>query len=71
MIKIGSDDQAKISGKYMIVTIEGTLSLEPGQAKFQGKDPGMLWRGKAQEYLLHKLGKYLDPAVTADALPRR
>jgi hypothetical protein len=66
-----SEDQARISGKYMIVTIDGTLSLEPGMAKFSGKDPGMLWRGKAREYLQYKLEKYLDPGVAADALPRR
>jgi hypothetical protein len=66
-----SEDRAQISGKYMIVTIEGTLSIEQGKATFSGKDPGMLWRGKAKEYLRHKLRKYLDPAVEPAALPRR
>jgi hypothetical protein len=66
-----SEDQAKISGKYLIVTIEGTLLLEPSKARFSGKDPGMLWRGKAKDYLLHKLEKYLNPATALDALPRR
>jgi hypothetical protein len=65
-----SDDEAKISGKYLVVTIEGTLLLEPGKATFSGKDPGMLWRGKAKEYLMGKLEKYLNPATAPDALPR-
>src|SRR5262245_58830254 len=56
-----NDDRAKISGKYMIVTIEGTVTIEPKAVKFEGKDPGMLWRGKAKDYLTHKLSTYLDP----------
>ena len=65
-----NDDQAKVAGKYMIVSIEGTVTLEPKVGRFDGKDPGMLWRGKAKEYLTDKLKKYLDPATPVDALPR-
>ena len=64
-------DVASIRGKFMVVTIEGTVKLEPGLVVFEGKDPGMLWRGKAKDYLGHKLGNYLDPQTPADALPRR
>jgi hypothetical protein len=66
-----NDDRAKISGKYMIVTIEGTVSVEPKTVRFEGKDPGMLWRGKAKDYLTHKLAKYLDPKTQVADLPRR
>lgn len=66
-----SDDSASISGKYLVVTIEGTATVEPGRVRFEGKDPGMLWRGKARDYLTAKLRKYLDPSTPVDALPRR
>jgi Putative polyhydroxyalkanoic acid system protein (PHA_gran_rgn) len=64
-------DQAHIKGRYMVVSIEGTVSVGPDRVVFEGKDPGMLWRGKAKDYLTHKLGKYLDPATAPDQLPRR
>jgi hypothetical protein len=66
-----SADTATIRGRFMVVTIDGTVKCEPGRVVFEGKDPGMLWRGKAKDYLGHKLGKYLDPKTAADALPRR
>ena len=65
-----TDDEAKVTGKYLVVTIEGTLKLNGKSAEFTGKDPGMLWRGKARDYLLGKLKKYLDPATPVTALPR-
>ena len=66
-----TENEAKISGKYLVVTIDGTLTLSPGRARFTGKDPGMLWRGKAKDYLAGKLEKYLAPATALEALPRR
>lgn len=63
-------DRASIKGRYMIVAIEGTVALDEGKVTFDGKDPGMLWRSKAKDYLTHKLGKYLDPSTTAEQLPR-
>jgi hypothetical protein len=65
-----TDDEAVISGSYLIVTISGSLKLLPGRAVFAGKDPGMLWRGKAKDYLGGKLEKYLNPGTPLDALPR-
>jgi hypothetical protein len=65
-----NDDEAKVTGKYLVVSIEGMLRLSGDNAEFTGKDPGMLWRGKAREYLLGKLKKYLDPATPVTALPR-
>jgi len=64
-------DVASIRGRFMVVTIDGTVKLEPGKVVFEGKDPGMLWRGKAKDYLGHKLAKYLDPQTAAETLPRR
>ena len=66
-----SDDQAKISGKYLVVTIEGSVTIEDARVRFEGNDPGMLWRGKAKDYLSHKLEKYLDPKTPAPDLARR
>ncbi len=65
------DTTAKISGKYLVVTIEGTVLVQSDKVSFSGKDPGMLWRGKAKDYLSHKLGKYLDAGTKLDALPRQ
>jgi hypothetical protein len=65
-----SDPQkARFSGKYLVVKIEGELSLGNGHARFRGEDPGFLWRGKAKDYIQEKLAKYLDPTTPADQLP--
>jgi len=64
------ENEAKISGKYLIVTIEGAVTVEPRNVRFEGKDPGMLWRGKAKDYLNAKLTKYLNPATQVLDLPR-
>lgn len=64
-------ESAEVRGKYMVVSIEGAMSLTADQAVFEGKDPGFLWRGKAKEYLGDKLAKYLNPATKLEDLPRR
>jgi hypothetical protein len=65
------EDEASVSGSYLVVTISGNLRLMPTSVTFTGKDPGMLWRGKAKDYLLRKIEKYMDPNVALEALPRR
>jgi hypothetical protein len=35
------------NGKYLVVKIEGELSLGEGHARFKGEDPGFLWRNRA------------------------
>ena len=64
------DGRAKFAGKYMVVKIEGELSLAAGMIHFRGQDPGILWRRRALRYLEAKLKRYLDPAVGLDELPR-
>jgi hypothetical protein len=66
-----SGDMANVSGRYVVVAIEGRLDVSEGVARFTGKDPGFLWRGKAKDYLEYKLRTYLDPARPLDQLPRR
>ena len=61
--------KARFSGKYLLVRIEGDLSLGGGKAHFKGEDPGFLWRKKATEYIKEKLEKYLDPKTEASTLP--
>jgi hypothetical protein len=61
--------KARFSGKYLVVRIEGELTLGSGRAKFRGEDPGFLWRGRAKEYIQGKLATYLDPKTPADKLP--
>ena len=61
--------KARFSGKYLVVRIDGELTLGGGHARFRGEDPGFLWRGRAKEYIQGKLAKYLDPTCTPDKLP--
>jgi hypothetical protein len=65
------DDDATVTGSYLVVSVSGGLHLTSQAVSFSGKDPGMLWRGKARDYLTSKLEKYLNPATSVDALPRR
>ena len=62
-------NRASFSGKYLVVRIDGELTLGGGHARFRGEDPGFLWRGRAKEYIQGKLAKYLDPKCTPDQLP--
>ena len=61
--------RAKFAGKYLVVKIDGELSLSGGHARFRGEDPGFLWRNKAKDYIKEKLAKYLDPSCELAALP--
>lgn len=69
-VKWTGDNRASITGKYLVVTIDGTVELRSGNVHFSGKDPGMLWRGKAKDYLKGKLNKYFDAKTPIDSLPR-
>jgi Putative polyhydroxyalkanoic acid system protein (PHA_gran_rgn) len=61
--------KAKFSGKYLVVKIDGELTLGNGRAQFKGEDPGFLWRSRAKDYIHGKLAKYLDPTIEAAQLP--
>jgi hypothetical protein len=61
--------RARFSGKYLVVRIDGELTLGNGLACFRGEDPGFLWRGRAKEYIHGKLAKYLDPKIATTDLP--
>jgi hypothetical protein len=63
------DSRAKFQGKYLVVKIDGELTIRNGLAQFRGEDPGFLWRGRAKDYIESKLAKYLDPKVTEAELP--
>jgi hypothetical protein len=65
-----SGDTGSFNGKYLVVNIQGELTLGDGKVLVSGRDPGMLWRRKATSYLQKKLAKYLDAGVPVDALPR-
>jgi hypothetical protein len=62
--------RARFSGKYLVVKIEGELTMAPGIARFRGEDPGFLWRRKAADYIEGKLEKYLDAKTPIGELPR-
>ena len=61
--------RARFSGKYLLVKIEGDLSMGNGRAQFKGEDPGFLLRGRAKEYIHNKLAAYLDPKTAVSDLP--
>jgi len=61
--------RAKFTGKYLVVKIDGELTLGNGRARFKGEDPGFLWRNRAKDYIQGKLEKYLDPKATLADLP--
>ncbi len=63
------DSRARFSGKYLVVKIDGELSMKNGLCQFRGEDPGFLWRGRAKEYIESKLAKYLDPKAVPAELP--
>ncbi len=63
-------DHVTIRGKYTVVNIDVTVSVEANRVRVSGKDPGMLWRMPAKSYVQGKLSKYLDPNEPLDALPR-
>ncbi len=60
---------ARFSGKYIVVKIDGELTLGNGHAQFKGEDPGFLWRNRAKDYIHGKLAKYLDPQIEPAQLP--
>ena len=61
--------RARFNGKYLVVKIDGELTLGNGRAQFRGEDPGFLWRNRAKDYIQGKLAKYLDPKAEVAQLP--
>lgn len=61
--------RGSFDGKYLMVTIKGHMMVEEERVHFDGKDPGMLWRKKAVNYLKEKLEIYLDPNTPVEELP--
>ncbi len=64
------EKRARFSGKYLLVKIEGELTLGNSRALFKGEDPGFLVRARARDYIQGKLAKYLDPKNALADLPR-
>jgi hypothetical protein len=64
------DARGRFSGRYLMVKIEGELSLGNSRARFKGEDPGFLLRARAKDYIQGKLAKYLDPKIALADLPK-
>ena len=64
-----NENTARFSGKYLLVKIEGELSVGNSHAQFKGEDPGFLLRGRAKDYIKSKLATYLDPTIPIAELP--
>jgi len=54
-----SENVAKVSGKYIVVKIDALVTITSKQVVIDGKDPGFLWRRKAQEFLQSKMKEYI------------
>lgn len=65
-----NDNVGRFDGKYLMISIQGQMRVEDDRIHFDGKDPGMLWRKKAVNYLKEKLELYLDPNTPVADLPR-
>jgi hypothetical protein len=63
------NERAQFQGKYLVVRIDGQLTMKAGKGQFKGEDPGFLWRGRAKDYIEKKLAKYLDPTANPAELP--
>jgi hypothetical protein len=63
--------RAKFTGKYLVVKIDGELSMGQNVVRFRGEDPGFLWRKRAVEYIEGKLASYLDAKTQLADLPRK
>lgn len=61
--------RARFNGKYLVVKIDGELTMGNSIARFRGEDPGFLWRNRAKDYIHGKLAKYLDPKAELEKLP--
>ena len=64
------DDKAMFKGRYLVVRFEGVMTFEEGIVHFRGKDPGLLWRKRASNYIKKKLGIYFDKNTPLETLPR-
>jgi hypothetical protein len=64
-----SGETGTFRGKYLVIAIEGELALGEGVVHVSGKDPGLLWRKRAIDYLKRKLEAYLDPCRPVQDLP--
>lgn len=65
-----NDNVGSFDGKYLLISIQGQMLVEDNRVHFDGKDPGLLWRKKAVNYLKDKLELYLDPRTPVSELPR-
>ena len=63
-------NEARFQGSVLVVKFDVNVVVEDKRVVLDGKDPGMLWRNKAKDYLHHKLTTYLDPKLTIQDLPR-
>jgi hypothetical protein len=63
-------DRAMFKGRYLVVRFEGVMTFEDRLVHFKGKDPGMLWRKKATDYIKKKLAMYFDEHTPVTQLPR-
>lgn len=61
-------DEATLVGKVMGISINAKVTVSDSKVSGEATDPGMLFRGKAKQYLTHKLTSFLDPATTLEQL---
>ncbi len=63
------DRGCNLTGKAMGISLNGRLEVTDSKVGGEASDPGMLFRGKAKDYLTKKFAEYLDPKAKPEDLP--
>lgn len=64
-------DTAAVAGSFLGFQIDARLTIADHVVAVEGPDPSWLLRGRVTEYVVRKLGEYLDPHTSLEALARR
>jgi hypothetical protein len=63
--------QGSVNARYLGMHLDVAFAVGDREVRLDGKDPGLLLRGKVTSYLKKKLEAYLDPRTPLEDLPRR
>jgi len=67
---VWAETNGEIEVKYIGIKLVVRVRVEPRRVHCEAPDPGFLLRKRGAEYLRRKIGRYLDPSVAIEALPR-
>lgn len=64
-------DAADLAGSFMGLRFAARLTIAERLVVVEGPEPGFLLRRRVTEYVVRKLGEYLDPQTPLEALADR